>query len=88
MASIETIPSGMNTLAFALNLTHKDPMKREIYQNKDFRVALSHAINRQEIIDVVYVGQGEPYQLAPRPTSPFYNERLAKQYTEYDVDTG
>lgn len=82
----ETIPSSMNTMAIALNLTHKDPMKRELYQNKDFRIALSHAINRQEIIDVVYVGQGEPYQLAPRPTSPFYNETLAKQYTEFDLE--
>ncbi len=82
----DTIPSSMNTMIIALNLTHKDPVKREIYQNKDFRIGLSHAINRQEIIDVVYVGQGEPWQLAPRPTSPFYNERLAKQYTEYDVD--
>ena len=82
----DTIPSSMNHVAIALNLTHKDPAKREIYQNKDFRIALSHAINRQEIIDVVFVGQGEPYQLAPRPTSPFYNERLAKQYTEYDPD--
>ncbi len=82
----DTIPSSMNEVAIAFNLTHKDPVKREIFQNKDFRIALSHAINRQEIIDVVYVGQGEPYQLAPRPTSPFYNERLAKQYTEYDPD--
>lgn len=80
----DTIPSSMNTVAIALNLTHKDPVMREIFQNLDFRIALSHAINRQEIIDVVFVGQGEPYQLAPRPTSPFYNERLAKQYTEYD----
>lgn len=82
----ETIPSSMNTMIIALNLTHKDPVMREIFQNKDFRIGLSHAINRQEIIDVVYVGQGEPWQAAPRPTSPFYNERLAKQYTEYDVD--
>ncbi len=82
----ETIPSSMNNMAIALNLTHKDPMKREMYQNKDFRIALSYAINRQEIIDVVFVSQGEPYQLGPRPTSPFYNEQLAKQYTEYDPD--
>ncbi len=82
----ETIPASMNTVAIALNLTHPDPVKREIFQNKDFRVALSHAINRQEIIDLIYVGQGEPYQLAPRPTSPFYNEQLARQYTEYDPD--
>ena len=82
----ETIPSSMNQSIIALNLTHKDPVKREIYQTKDFRIALSQAINRQEIIDVVFVGQGEPYQLAPRPTSPFFNETLAKQYTEYDPD--
>ncbi len=82
----DTIPSSMNQVAIALNLNHKDPAKREIYQNKDFRVALSYAINRQEIIDVIFVGQGEPYQLAPRPTSPFYNEQLARQYTEYDPD--
>ena len=29
---------------------------RELIQNKDFRIALSHAINRQEIIDVVFLG--------------------------------
>lgn len=83
---VETVPSSMNNVAIALNLTHADPVKREIFQNKDFRVALSHAINRQEIIDLIYVGQGQPYQLAPRPTSPFYNEQLATQYTEYDPE--
>ncbi len=82
----DTIPASMNTMIIALNLTHEDPVKREIFNNKDFRIGLSYAINRQEIIDVVFVGQGEPYQPAPRPTSPFYNEELAKQYTEYNVD--
>lgn len=80
-----TVPTIMNTLIIALNLTHEDPVKREIFNNKDFRIGLSHAIDRQEIIDLVYVGQGEPYQAAPRPESAFYNEELAKQYTEYDV---
>lgn len=82
----ETIPSSMNVMILSLNLTHLDPVKREIFQNKDFRIGLSHAINRQEIIDLIWVGQGEPWQLAPRPTSEFYNEQLAKQYTEYSVE--
>ncbi|MBZ0300072.1 MAG: ABC transporter substrate-binding protein [Anaerolineae bacterium] len=82
----ETVPSSMNGMIISLNLTHEDPVKREIFQNKDFRIGLSYAINRQELIDLIWVGQGEPWQLAPRPTSPFYNETLAKQYTEYDVD--
>ena len=82
----ETIPSSMNTVTISFNLTHLDPVKREIFQNKDFRIAMSHAIDRQTLIDLIFVGQGEPYQLAPRPTSPFYNEQLAKQYTEFDPD--
>lgn len=81
-----TTPTVPNAAVIQLNLTHPDPVKREIFGNKDFRIGLSHAIDRQEIIDLVFVGQGEPYQAAPRPESPLFNERLAKQYTDYDVE--
>jgi peptide/nickel transport system substrate-binding protein len=74
-----------NTLMLHLNLNTTNEALREVFQNKDFRIALSHAINRQEIIDTVFVGQGIPYQGAPKPTSEYYNEELATQYTEYDV---
>jgi peptide/nickel transport system substrate-binding protein len=76
----------MNTTIISLNLTHKDPVKREIFNNKDFRIGLSYAIDRKAIIDAAFVGQGEPWQAAPRKESPFYNERLATQYTEYSVE--
>ena len=33
----------------------------------------------------VYLGQGEPWQGGPRKESPYYNEKLATQYTEYSV---
>jgi len=46
---------------------------------------LSYAINRKEIIDTVYVGQGTPAQAAPLAGTPFYNKQLATQYIEYDV---
>lgn len=82
----EVIPSASNTLVLQLNLNHLDPVKRELYNNKDFRIGLSHAIDRMEIIDVVFTGQGEPFQVAPRPESQFYDEELAKQYTEFDPD--
>jgi peptide/nickel transport system substrate-binding protein len=75
----------VNEAMITLNLTHKDAVKREIYGNKDFRIGLSHAINREEIIDAVYQRQGEPWQSSPRRESEFHNERLAKQFTEYDV---
>ena len=83
---VDVVPSGMNTLSISLNLNSKDPVKREIFQNLDFRIGLSHAINRQEVIDLVFVGQGEPWQLAPRPESEFAATEMAKQYTAYDVE--
>src|SRR5699024_3428458 len=69
-----------------LNLTHADPVKREIYNNKDFRIGLSHAIDRQEIIDLVYNGQGEPWQAGPLKESALFHEQLATQFLEFDVD--
>lgn len=78
--------SEMNTSTIALNMTHEDERLREIFNTKDFRIALSHAINREEIIDVVYQQQGQPWQAAPREDTPFFNEQLATQYTEYDPD--
>lgn len=79
------ISSFSNTAVISLNLTHEDPVLREVFQNKDFRIGLSHAINRREIITKAYGGEGEPYQAAPRPESPLYNKTLAHQYTEYNV---
>jgi peptide/nickel transport system substrate-binding protein len=79
--------SGGNSCDISFNLTHKDPTIREIFQNDDFRKALSTAIDRQEIIDIVFRGQGEPRQLAPIEGTPWYSEELAKGWTEYDPDT-
>ena len=73
-----------NDAVILLNLNSEDPIKRAVFDNKDFRIALSHAINRQEIIDLIYVGQGAPAQVAVQPEHELFNEREANQYTEYD----
>ena len=80
------IQSSSNTMVIQFNLNHVDEKRRELFANKDFRIGVSHAIDRMEIIDAVFTGAGEPFQVAPRPESPFFNETLAKQYTEYDPD--
>ena len=82
----DEVPTEMNEVLLTLNLNSPDPVLREIFNNKDFRIGLSHAINREEILDIVFVGQGEPYQAAPLPGTPFYDEEMAKQYIEYDVE--
>jgi peptide/nickel transport system substrate-binding protein len=78
-------PDGGNTVSVHFNQTTKNEILREVFQNKDFRVGMSHAINRAEIIEVVFKGQGEPAQVSPLKTSPLYNEKLATQYLDYDV---
>ncbi|MDR1046411.1 MAG: ABC transporter substrate-binding protein [Treponema sp.] len=75
-----------NNAILMFNLSHPDPVRRELFRNKDFRVGMSYAINRQEIIDIVYSGSGTPAQVAPKPGTDFYIERLAKQYTEYSPE--
>ncbi|MDF2797677.1 MAG: transporter substrate-binding protein [Devosia sp.] len=73
-----------NVMAFQLNLNHNDPVKNALFNTKAFRHALSVAIDRQAMIDAVFVGQGSPAQPSMREGDPLYNEQLAKQFTEYD----
>lgn len=77
------VESDMNTLTLSLNLNDKDPVLREVFQNKNFRIALSHAIDREAIIDR-FVPGAIPHQAAPRPESPLYHTVLARQYITHD----
>jgi peptide/nickel transport system substrate-binding protein len=81
-----TSSDGANQQVIYFNQTIDNPIKAELFASKDFRIGMSHAINRQEIIDIVYDGQGTPAQPAPLESSPLYVERLANQYIEYDLD--
>lgn len=83
-AFYEVVPNRSNLMIVSLNLTTADPVKKQIFNNLDFRRALSTAINRDEIIDLVFLGQGRPYQVAERPESPLFDEEMATQYTKYD----
>ncbi|NMB44927.1 MAG: ABC transporter substrate-binding protein [Firmicutes bacterium] len=80
-----TKPTGENSMVICFNLNHKDPVMNEIFNDKRFRIAMSHAINRPEIIDLIYYGEAEPSQPAPRKESPFYYEPLTNAFIEYDV---
>ncbi len=60
--------------------------KNKYLNKKEFRQALSLAINREEIITADYDGQTEPAQLDPGPESAFHNPRLFKSFTDHDPD--
>ena len=82
----ETTAIGGSPGVFQLNLTHKNPELRALFGEKDFRVALSIGMDRQEIIDTALLGAGQPWQAAPFEDSPMYHERYATQYLDYDVE--
>ena len=59
----------------------------QYFQDKNFRIALSHAIDRNEINEISYLGQGTPRQPAPAPSEPHYpGDEYAFMWTEYDPD--
>ena len=67
------------------NQTYKaDPDIGKLMATKEFRVALSHAINRDQIKESVFLGLGEARQGVPPPAIPYYpGDQVAHKYTEY-----
>ncbi len=82
---VELINSGSQQCQIYFNMLHKDPKMRAFFGNKTVRQALSLGIDRAEIIELVYLGQSEPYQAGPRPGHPWYHETLARQFTTHDA---
>lgn len=65
----------------------KDPDLGRLFQNRDFRIAMSLAINRNEIKESAFLGLGEPRQPVAAPWHPYYpGDAYAKKYTEFRPD--
>ena len=76
----------LNAAQIDYNLTVEDPVLRKVFRDKKFRFAVSHAIDREMINQLVYAGVCDPWQVAPLEGSPFYNERLAHTALEYNLE--
>ena len=71
--------------AFGFNVTHEDPAKREVFGDVRFREAMSVAINRDELNEVGFFGQGAPRAytgFSPLPDG--VDPSLATYKTGYD----
>lgn len=77
-------PTASVGLVLAPNLNHEDQVLNELLSQRDFRIALSHAINREAINKIVYLGKGTPRQAAPLKASPFYRKEYEEAYIEFD----
>ncbi len=75
-----------NEYSFIFNLTHPDPYLKELFNDIRWRQAMSMAINRDEINELVYFGLATASQAAPTPDSMFFEDWMADYYANYDVD--
>ena len=79
---------GGSDAVLMFNQTYQnDPAVGEMLQNKDLRIALSYAIDRNAIKESAFLGLGEARQPVPSPSHPFYpGDEHAFKYTEHDID--
>jgi len=66
------------------NQSYGDEQYRELFQNVSFRRAMSQAIDRDTLNQLVYLGQGVPRTESVVPDSPCYLPELENVYGAYD----
>ncbi|NOX73019.1 MAG: ABC transporter substrate-binding protein [Alphaproteobacteria bacterium] len=72
---------------FSFNVTSENLAKRAVFGNLKFRQAMSVAMNRDEINEVVYFGLGRPQQyIAFSPTPAFVTKEMEQSFAQYDPD--
>ena len=70
---------------FAFNVTSEDMEKRKVFGDLRFRQAMSVAINRDEINEVVFFGTGTPQQyIGFSPTPSFVDKKWTQYYAQFD----
>ncbi len=75
---------GPGSIGLTPNLNHKDKVLRKLLNDKRFRIALSVAINRHDINEVQFFGLGKARRFGPTKMSPFYHDKHAHAYVQYD----
>jgi len=68
------------------NMTTKNQRLRELFAERDFRIATSLAVNRDEMREMLLDGFGTNMQYCPPKDSPLHYEKLANAYLDYDPD--
>jgi len=68
------------------NMTCKNERLRKLFQERDFRLAMSYCVDRDEMRELLFDGYGTNKQYTPPKSSPLYYEKLANAYLEYDLE--
>jgi peptide/nickel transport system substrate-binding protein len=70
--------------AIQLNQSIPDPKYRALFQNKDFRKALSIAVDRKEMAALVSNDIAVPFQTSPPEGGLGYSKAWSEKWTEYN----
>ncbi len=76
-------------VAIQPNYNYPDPKYRDLVwgtKARRFVRALSHAIDRDQMNQAIYFGQGTPSQVTAHPSSRWYEKRFAEAHIRYDPD--
>ena len=73
-------------LALFPNLNAKDPVWRGLFRDRRFREALSLALDRELLIQFLYVGLANPSNNSIIPQSPLYENAFGERCIAYDVE--
>ena len=72
-------------IALYPNLNAADPVWRDLLRDVRFRRALSLAIDRHEINEVIYFGLVQPSNNTVLPQSPLFEKRFRDAWTKFDI---
>lgn len=75
-----------NPMCVYVNQYSRNEKLRPILQDRRFRLALSHAINREELVDLIYTGLAEPSSGFTIPEDTYHIPGLEKANIEYDPE--
>ena len=73
-------------VVYNVNMNHEDQEMREVFSDDRFRQALSLAIDRADINNVIYFDNASETQMTVIPVSRHYKPEYAEAYAEYDPD--
>jgi peptide/nickel transport system substrate-binding protein len=73
-------------MLFNFNMNYPDEVWRKVFSDVRFRRAMSVALNRAEMNEVLFFGLGTPAQMTAHTTSRAYKEEYAKAWAQYDPD--
>lgn len=72
--------------AIFLNQAFPDEELQPLFQSLDFRAALSMAIDRNEMNDVLFFGLGEIHPPTPLKTLPWFRDEWYNEFLDYTPD--